>query len=161
MSDAINPPLSQKTRRKRQLLWSYGLIMLAAMAVAGALGIAAGYLENVKDPPAWLIAARDVFNFPWWPAVLMAALLAYALWWSLAYWRQLDELARAAHERAWFWGGSIAMGVALAAEDTGGSIARTMSVDLGKGDVRVRTRDHNGMLWAPGMTVTVSRGIEP
>jgi chemotaxis protein CheD len=53
------------------------------------------------------------------------------------------------------------MGVALAAEDTGGSIARTMSVDLSKGDVRVRTRDHNGMLWAPGMTVTVSRGIEP
>lgn len=31
------------------------------------------------------------------------------------YWRRLDEAARAAQQSAWFWGGSIGMGVALAA----------------------------------------------
>ena len=53
------------------------------------------------------------------------------------------------------------VGVSLAAEDTGGSIARTMSLDLSKGDVRVRTRENDGVLWAPGMKVVVSRSIEP
>ena len=53
------------------------------------------------------------------------------------------------------------VGVSLAAEDTGGSIARTMSLDLVKGDVRVRTREKDGVLWAPGMKVVVSRSIEP
>lgn len=53
------------------------------------------------------------------------------------------------------------VGIQLAAEDTGGSIARTMSVDLQKGDVRIRTRERDGLLWAPGMKVTVSRSIEP
>ncbi|MBL8739358.1 MAG: chemotaxis protein CheD [Planctomycetes bacterium] len=53
------------------------------------------------------------------------------------------------------------VGVQLAAEDTGGSIARTMTLDLGKGEVRIRTRDKDGLLWAPGMKTTVSRQLEP
>jgi chemotaxis protein CheD len=52
-------------------------------------------------------------------------------------------------------------GIALAAEDSGGNIARTMSLDLARGEVRIRTRDHDGFLWAPGMKTAVSRGIEP
>lgn len=53
------------------------------------------------------------------------------------------------------------VGVQLAAEDTGGSIARTMTLDLGKGEVRIRTREKDGLLWAPGMKTTVSRQLEP
>jgi chemotaxis receptor (MCP) glutamine deamidase CheD len=43
------------------------------------------------------------------------------------------------------------LGVTLFAEDTGGAIARTMTLDLGKGEVHVRSRDNDGLLWAPGM----------
>jgi chemotaxis receptor (MCP) glutamine deamidase CheD len=53
------------------------------------------------------------------------------------------------------------MGLALAAEDAGGNIARTMTLDLAKGEVRIRTRNQDAVLWAPGMKVTVSKGVEP
>ncbi|MCU0865285.1 MAG: chemotaxis protein CheD [Planctomycetes bacterium] len=53
------------------------------------------------------------------------------------------------------------MGVALAAEDTGGNIARTMHLDLARGEVRLRSRDRDGLLWAPGMKVAVKPNIEP
>ncbi len=49
------------------------------------------------------------------------------------------------------------MGITLVAEDTGGSIARTMTLDLSRGDVGIRSRDHEGLLWAPGMKVTVQK----
>lgn len=52
------------------------------------------------------------------------------------------------------------LGVSLAAEDTGGSIARTMSLHLSKGEVCLRTRENDGVLWAPGMKVVVSRSLE-
>ncbi len=45
------------------------------------------------------------------------------------------------------------LGVTLVAEDTGGGIARTMALDLGKGEVHVRSREHEGLLWAPGRAV--------
>jgi chemotaxis protein CheD len=45
------------------------------------------------------------------------------------------------------------VGTALVAEDTGGAIARTMTLDLGKGEVHVRSRDNESLLWAPGMRV--------
>ncbi|MBL8753276.1 MAG: chemotaxis protein CheD [Planctomycetes bacterium] len=49
------------------------------------------------------------------------------------------------------------MNIALVAEDTGGSVARTMTLDLDKGDVHIRSRDKEGLLWAPGMKVTVAK----
>lgn len=51
-------------------------------------------------------------------------------------------------------------GVALAAEDTGGSVARTMSLDLARGEVRIRSRDAETTLWAPGMKLNAVR-LEP
>lgn len=48
-------------------------------------------------------------------AVLLLALGAGLLWLIGLYWRSLDEAARAAQQSAWFWGGSIGMGLALAA----------------------------------------------
>jgi chemotaxis protein CheD len=49
------------------------------------------------------------------------------------------------------------MGITLAAEDTGGNAARTMSVDLSRGEVSIRSRDHEGLMWAPGMKVTAPK----
>jgi chemotaxis protein CheD len=53
------------------------------------------------------------------------------------------------------------MGITLAAEDTGGSVARTMSVDLHRGDVHVRSRDTDGLLWAHGARMVATKGNEP
>lgn len=40
-------------------------------------------------------------------------------------------------------------GMALAAEDTGGAHARTMALDLARGEVWVRSRDDENLLWTP------------
>jgi chemotaxis protein CheD len=48
-------------------------------------------------------------------------------------------------------------GISIAAEDTGGNQARTMSLVLQTGEVRVKTRDGESALWAPGM-VTKPQG---
>lgn len=53
------------------------------------------------------------------------------------------------------------MGLTIAAENTGGHQARTMSLDLPSGHVSIRSRDHEGLLWAPGMKVPVLQGQEP
>ncbi|MBL8733748.1 MAG: chemotaxis protein CheD [Planctomycetes bacterium] len=53
------------------------------------------------------------------------------------------------------------MGVTLSAEDTGGGTARTMTLTLATGEVRIRSREGEKVLWAPGMKVPVTRGIEP
>jgi len=37
----------------------------------------------------------------------------------------------------------------LAGDDTGGSHARTMSLDLADGTVRIKSRDDNKVLWKP------------
>jgi chemotaxis protein CheD len=53
-------------------------------------------------------------------------------------------------------------GTAVAAEDTGGSIPRTMSLNLTTGEVRIKDRDREGPLWAPGMKImAVPRGEKP
>lgn len=41
-------------------------------------------------------------------------------------------------------------GVAVAGEDTGGSLARTMSLDLACGTVTVKTRHDSKAIWSPG-----------
>lgn len=53
------------------------------------------------------------------------------------------------------------MGVSLSAEDTGGGTARTMTLMLGNGEVRIRSREGEKALWAPGMKAPVTRGEEP
>ncbi len=50
------------------------------------------------------------------------------------------------------------MGITLAAEDTGGGTARTMTVDLSRGSVSIRSRDNDGLLWAPGMKLVAAKG---
>ncbi|MCA8974238.1 MAG: chemotaxis protein CheD [Planctomycetes bacterium] len=45
-------------------------------------------------------------------------------------------------------------GTVLAGEDTGGNLARTLSLDLGDGSVRVKTREGTKALWVPLMPST-------
>ena len=52
------------------------------------------------------------------------------------------------------------LGVTLAAEDTGGGVARTMLVDLVTGEVRIRTRDTERVLWTPGTRPRERRRVE-
>ncbi len=51
-------------------------------------------------------------------------------------------------------------GIALAAEVTGGRVARTLTLDLANGQVRVRSRDVQTLLWVPGGTALVRHTIE-
>ncbi|HEB52788.1 MAG TPA: chemotaxis protein CheD [bacterium] len=44
------------------------------------------------------------------------------------------------------------MKLALAAEDTGGSLARTMTLQLASGEVQVRSRGLDEVLWKPALT---------
>ena len=55
------------------------------------------------------------------------------------------------------------MNLALAAEDTGGSLARTMTLDLATGFVSVRARSSNSVLWQPGQKPAPSLpgGVRP
>ena len=53
------------------------------------------------------------------------------------------------------------MGLALVAEQSGGSIARTMTLGLSTGEVRIKSRDADALMWAPGMTVTAHKAMEP
>tara|TARA_R110002072_G_scaffold228234_12_gene385373 strand:+ start:5465 stop:5995 length:531 start_codon:yes stop_codon:yes gene_type:complete len=50
------------------------------------------------------------------------------------------------------------MNLALVAEDTGGSVARTMSLDLATGEVRIRSQDCNQVLWQPA-TAPVTKEV--
>jgi len=52
-------------------------------------------------------------------------------------------------------------GIALAAEDIGGNQARTMSLLLPSGEVRIRTRGAERLLWQPGQASPQSAAKEP
>ena len=52
-------------------------------------------------------------------------------------------------------------GTVVAAEDTGGALARTMTLHLASGEVKIRTRDKEGLLWAPGMKPAAPQLREP
>jgi chemotaxis protein CheD len=52
-------------------------------------------------------------------------------------------------------------GTIVTAEDTGGGLARTMCLNLSTGEVRIRTRNQDALLWAPGMKPRVVQGKEP
>lgn len=52
------------------------------------------------------------------------------------------------------------LGVVLAADDTGGSVARTMSVDLATGEVHIRTRNADRVLWSPGTRIRERKRVE-
>lgn len=60
---------------------------------------------------AWISTIPEGRDLPIWLALITpaAALVfgGYAIAFTLAYWRRLDEAAREAHKWAWYWGGSL------------------------------------------------------
>ena len=52
-------------------------------------------------------------------------------------------------------------GIALAAEDTGGAMARSMALDLATGEVRVSTRDGERVLWPAGVPSSAPTTARP
>ena len=112
MSEATNTaaPTSQQRRRKMtmQLVWVTALIFPISVGV----GFVSGYLENREGLPEPLAALGAVMNSPWFLVLFFGAVMTWSLVATFAYWTAIDELAREAHKRAWFWGGSAGMAVA-------------------------------------------------
>lgn len=117
MSNTVDRPQSEKERRKRRLQLQYIAVLVIGFAFSVATGFIVGSTdgEGANAVPAWMLTLREVAISPWLWLAVMLALMGWAVVWTLAYWRQLDELARAAHERAWFWGGSAGKAVGLSA----------------------------------------------
>lgn len=87
-----------------------GLILLAAVA---ALLAALKHLGGV-DFPSWARIA------------ILVVVVAIAIGSTWTWWTRLDEVAREAHKFAWYWGGSVGMGVAgliLIMVDSGAIVA--------------------------------------
>ena len=61
-----------------------------------------------------VVAVVATAHRPWVGAVGLPLIGLGVLWLMGLYWRRLDEAARTAQQSAWFWGGSIGMGLALA-----------------------------------------------
>lgn len=103
MNNTVNQSARGKagpTERRRQLIvWS---IMGSAVLLGAVMGFL-GFDTNTT------VLSRDNPISPLW----VAGLLALTMWASVFYWRQIDEAARAAHEKAFLWGGSVGMLVAL------------------------------------------------
>ena len=59
----------------------------------------------------WINLIPEADELPVWLALLLPvvalAFMGYAIAFTLAYWRRLDEAAREAHKWAWYWGGSL------------------------------------------------------
>jgi hypothetical protein len=91
------------------MLW----LLLLITPLATALGFVSGYLETRDNLPPPLAFLGAVLNSPWFLASLLICLNIWAFSASMAYWNAIDELAREAHKRAWFWGGSLGLGIGL------------------------------------------------
>ena len=90
--------------------------VFAAVLMLGGFGLGLGM--RALD---WLDGALGV-------ALMLALVLALGLVGAVSYWRRLDEAAREAHKFAWYWGGSVGVGVALVIAIT---LAKTDLVAVG------------------------------
>lgn len=88
--------MNKAPRRKLSSAALFGLSLLFA-ALAGGLGRIG---EDIEGPAGLLFASLSL-------ALVAASLVAVLL-----HWRRLDEAAREAHKAAWYWGGSLGLGVA-------------------------------------------------
>jgi hypothetical protein len=101
----IPPPAFPEKRRKiataKLKLYVGGLVaFLATVFILGeAVGWSVAYLRNVLG---WKIDDKFVLGSLFITIVIISPPL---YWWSLKYWRSIDEMARRAHLDAFFWGG--------------------------------------------------------
>jgi hypothetical protein len=100
--DALFPEARAKKLNKRKTIWLIALFGVMAIGLGGGiLGGIAGY-SDVKSGTSF---GEGLVPIVMLVGGLVAGLLS--LWWSLHYWKSIDEMARRAHLDSWFWGGTL------------------------------------------------------
>jgi hypothetical protein len=96
------PEARAKKISNKKAVWLMAMFGLMAFGLLGGLaGGVMGYLDaragrNIGESAAiWIVA------------IGMAASAPLGIWWSIKYWKSIDEMAKRAHLDAFFWGGSI------------------------------------------------------
>jgi hypothetical protein len=99
------PEARAKKLTQRKMIWLIGIGGLLLAAVAG--GFAGYFSDSLNTSIGGSLAPLPLF-------LLLVAASILSMWWSLHYWRSIDEMARRAHLDSWFWGGvpgSIPLGI--------------------------------------------------
>ena len=96
----MNPDLP-----RRHSIWLY----MFAAAVGAALFVLAASLLVGPPQPGRPPGPTQVVGL----TVAAAAVVAWAIWLSIRAFRDLDEFHREAGKFAWYWGGSLGLGVSL------------------------------------------------
>jgi hypothetical protein len=109
---------------KRKAIWLTALFGTIAFALGGGvIGGLAGYHE-AKSGVAFGEGAL--------PIVLIAVCLIAAfvsMWWSVGYWKTIDEMARRAHLDSWFWGGTLGS-IPLGVLGIGALLMPSLKIDI-------------------------------
>jgi hypothetical protein len=96
------PEARAKKINKKTAVW---LMALYGVMALGLLGGLAGGIMGYLDAKAGRSIGESASI--WIVAIGMAASATLGVWWSIKYWKSIDEMARRAHLDAFFWGGSI------------------------------------------------------
>jgi hypothetical protein len=101
---APKPLPTRKEEKRRVLQLAVGFVAFVVVVQVIAFGLShlpgAAPARTAPLPPLWLLTLLGAFG------------VVLGLWWSLKYWKAIDETARRAHLDAWYWGGSAGIGVA-------------------------------------------------
>jgi hypothetical protein len=106
MTEKSTQPMFPEARAKKlhakKKVWLIALFgSTAFFIVGGTIAFFAGY-HDAKNGKEMATGAL--------PALLTISTLAatiLSMWWSIGYWRSIDEMARRAHLDSWFWGGVL------------------------------------------------------
>jgi hypothetical protein len=96
------PQLRTKKLSKKAVIWLIALFGIMAIfflsgIVAGAIGYMDGYAGRKMGevPGPWIFMAFTMLA------------MVVTLWWSITYWKAIDEMAKRAHLDAFYWGATI------------------------------------------------------
>jgi hypothetical protein len=131
-------PMRGGERRRRRAVYALIGAMGAVFFLSALIGFLEGAGVSLKGPiPTFLSIG------------LVIVLTAVALFAAKHHWRAIDELARDAHKTAWYWGGSLAMGLSAAAI----MIVPSINADI---QALVRAQSPEAALAAGGFIVCIS-----
>ena len=87
----------KKVSSKKVIWFSAFFGLLAVILIMAIFGYMAAHFELNLDSglTPWMVVA-----------ILLLAMMP-TLWWSVVYWKSIDEMAKRAHLDAFFWGGGV------------------------------------------------------